>query len=325
MPETLLQDVSKYFDTFVTEFRRLVELHVEEELKDRAYFYHVSNYPATIYQTAGHHFAWVVHEEPSARVITRQSRPIVDLVVGAPHWSARFREDTITRSANISFNSINFEYLPQVGEGCENVCLRHVKFGFNDPETGSRWETFIPYAEFHTWDDRDWSEGAAMRRAADEAMRLIADQPKSSGDADFIVDVAGEAIVDAGFEPIRVDDHPDIPDQTLSQKVLSIALGCRFVVVVDAVPSGHLTELALLKVNGICRAIVQIREQASSFMVAGDEVHDGSAKRFYASDYTDLAAAVSEAVRWAAESQKAKGEILEDIYPWRTPDKDQPN
>jgi hypothetical protein len=67
-------------------------------------------------------------------------------------------------------------------------------------------------------------------------------------------------LVSLGYLPVLVDEYPDIEEQNLAQKVTTLGLASRFVIVEDSEAAGQLYELgAVCKANDLLTVIVRER------------------------------------------------------------------
>jgi hypothetical protein len=127
-------------------------------------------------------------------------------------------------------------------------------------------------------------------------------------------------LVRHGYLPVLVDEFPDIEDQNLAQKVATIGLASRFVMVDDSEAAGQLYELAAVcKANDLLTVIVRERGQQASFMTRGVSTTSNVINE-YDYDVPTLNDTLDEAIRWAERRVTELEQAYRSTYPWRDPD-----
>lgn len=118
-----------------------------------------------------------------------------------------------------------------------------------------------------------------------------------------------------GFQSVLVKDLPDIPEQTVEEKVALLASLCSFVVCDDAVPSGHIDELHMMSQLRIVTAILSPEGAGGTWMQADYDLDRSFLRRFrYASSPED---SLHLATDWALTQQAERRQHLNGLYPWR--------
>jgi hypothetical protein len=120
-----------------------------------------------------------------------------------------------------------------------------------------------------------------------------------------------------GYEPLTVDEVPDNPQQSLSQKVVALGSISRFVVVEDTTASGHIAELEICKLNQWTTFVLRQAGTGSSFMTAGSSLFSRVISEF---EYNPppIAEIVKQGSKWAEETIAGLETKLTETYPWRS-------
>jgi hypothetical protein len=124
------------------------------------------------------------------------------------------------------------------------------------------------------------------------------------------------ALTQLGYEPLLIKDVPDFETYDISQKVVAVGSVCRFIVMDDSMPSGHLSEFEIIRSNRWVSAILRAGGRGASWMTAGASIasnvmHEGPY------DPADVLPAVTAAVQWAEERLKGLKDSYGNLYPWR--------
>ena len=118
-----------------------------------------------------------------------------------------------------------------------------------------------------------------------------------------------------GYEPVTVEDVPDVMPQTVAQKVGMLGHLARFVVVDDSEKSGHLREVEICKANDWVTVLMRIDGVPSSGMTRGLDLFS---KVIREQPYTEES--VGDAVRSSADwAERLIAQLriqLRKAYPW---------
>lgn len=128
-----------------------------------------------------------------------------------------------------------------------------------------------------------------------------------------------EAISAIGFTGLILDELYDIEEQSLAEKFVTYASICRFVILDDIAPSGHLTEFSICQERKFVTALLRQDGRPSSAMIA-DADHETTyirEFRYHASGYVEAA---RSAALWANEEVRKRAHRLNRLYT-RTPEK----
>jgi hypothetical protein len=187
----------------------------------------------------------------------------------------------------------------------------------------------------------NWTLNAAQGRAKDEVLAalFIAKNANSKGvdlygyfrqfrEKTVLVlgayDAAGSirifnicsALTSLGYNAITIKDVPEFEAYDISQKVVAVASVCRFIVMDDSTPSGHLAEFEICRTNRWLMAVLRAAGHGASWMTAGasiasNVVHEGSY------DPSNVLPAVTEAAHWAESRLSELERSFDKLYPWR--------
>jgi hypothetical protein len=125
-------------------------------------------------------------------------------------------------------------------------------------------------------------------------------------------------VAELGYEPVLISDVPDQEAQTLLQKVVMVGSLSRFVIVDDAEPSGHLTELVLCKANDWLTVVMRPNNVPSSAMSAAAAVLSNVILEV-AYDPMTLEDVLPSALEWAEKKRTEIGSKLRAGYPFSNP------
>ena len=118
-----------------------------------------------------------------------------------------------------------------------------------------------------------------------------------------------------------LDEYPDIEEQSLAEKMVTYASICRFVIVDDVAPSGHINELAICHERKFVTAVLRLHGRASTAMQADIASEVAFIREFRHTGDTDFEQSVIEAGRWASEAVQERARALNRQYSgWRSPD-----
>jgi hypothetical protein len=122
-------------------------------------------------------------------------------------------------------------------------------------------------------------------------------------------------LVERGYKhAILLKLKEDIPNQSLSQKVKMWGLLCRFTIIVDRTPAGHLTEFEMLKCQDTVIAILRPKGYRSTFMM---DSHPQSSLvtsfEFERSPFDRM----GDVIKWAETVVKKNEAYYNEEYEWR--------
>jgi hypothetical protein len=130
------------------------------------------------------------------------------------------------------------------------------------------------------------------------------------------------ALSSLGFVGMILDEYPDIEEQSLTEKMVTYASICRFVVVDDLVPSGHISELEICAQRRFVTAILRLQGKASNAMQADMSDDLPLMGEFSYEGDVELEAKVAEAAKWADTTVTERAMKLNRRYgAWRGPNK----
>jgi hypothetical protein len=129
-------------------------------------------------------------------------------------------------------------------------------------------------------------------------------------------------LADIGLMGMILDEYPDIEEQSLAEKMVTYASICRFVIVDDFLPSGHISELGICHERKFITAVLRCKGRASTAMQAdiADEV--GFIKSFVYENSDTFKDAVATAGSWANAAVEERAKKLNREYSdWRSPER----
>jgi len=128
-----------------------------------------------------------------------------------------------------------------------------------------------------------------------------------------------EILSSLGFVGLILDEYPDIEEQPLPEKVVTYASICRFVIVDDFVPSGHISEMEICRERKFVTAILRHDGKGSTTMQAdvADEVE--FMRGFSYTTDENFKLTVRDAAKWADNSVRERAMRLNRSYTWRGP------
>jgi hypothetical protein len=208
---------------------------------------------------------------------------------------------------------------------------------------GGGWSRYIEWAELYGNRTAEfWSLEMASRRALEELLVATIDaQQVQARDTDLTTylqtyrqrhvlllgSFAGgretlltiKAELDhLGYVPVLASDIPDIAEHSLQQKILTLLLACRFVIIEDSIPAGQLTELPEADFANSVTLVLRQTGAQSSWMTRGVSIAS-TVIREMTYDVDTLPTVVEEAVQWAENQVQTLGKAYDDLYPWRKP------
>jgi hypothetical protein len=129
-----------------------------------------------------------------------------------------------------------------------------------------------------------------------------------------------KALRQLGYDPIQVEDLvPDIGSHDLMQKLTTLALISKFIVVDNSTPSGHLRELERCKANDRVTVVLNPQGIASSAETLGLSAVSKVIREF-TYEPSDPLPQVQVASRWAETTVIELKKTLDSLYPWRHQD-----
>ena len=136
------------------------------------------------------------------------------------------------------------------------------------------------------------------------------------------LDEIKQTLASLNFVGLILDEYPDIEEQSLAEKMVTYASICRFVLVDDFVPSGHIFELAICQERRFVTAVLRSHGMAATAMQTDIAAEVSFIRTFdYESD-AEFKEAVVKAASWANEAVNERAKRLNREYSgWRGPDK----
>lgn len=169
---------------------------------------------------------------------------------------------------------------------------------------------------FELLDPEHWRALRSVARCKKKIVLIIG----KYGDHRGRLEQLQKVLADRGYQGLILDDFPDIPEQSLSEKMVLFASIARFVLCDDSAPSGHIEELRICSEMRFTTAILRSEGRASTAMQADlsmsvDYMH---VFEFSGSELEDTAIA---ALGWAEEKVRERAAAFNRLYGWRSPEK----
>jgi hypothetical protein len=120
-----------------------------------------------------------------------------------------------------------------------------------------------------------------------------------------------------GYESELLKDLPEIAVMSNTDKLRLWAMAARFCVMVDRLPSGHLTEYEILRAQRSILALMRETGRGSSYMIGDDHLVDVNhiqVFEFHESPLTEL----DNVVGWAEGVADRRAKAFGEAYPWRS-------
>ncbi len=306
--------------------------------------FHTSLLPARITGYVSTQFGVAIEYEGATKTsvdIVRGSARVEDLFIKMPATVRRHtrRNHVIIAAHGCGLSNFTLEggYPFQLANETTSVTIVNMTFVVRS------WKRVVKFAEvFGSRKASDWTIGKAESKAKDEVLAAMLQLTKARERKidisryirefkDKSVLVLGDyheaglerlkkiadALVAHGYEPVLVKDIPDNPHQDISQKVVAIGAVCRFVVIEDSSPSGHLLEAQLCKQNDWITVLLRAGGIGASWMTAGAS-HASNVVKELSYEPASLTLAIAEAVQWAENKLEELQVKFDSTYPWRS-------
>lgn len=129
-------------------------------------------------------------------------------------------------------------------------------------------------------------------------------------------------LADIELTGMILDEYPDIEEQSLAEKMVTYASICRFVMVDDLLPSGHINELGICHERKFVTAVLRLGGRASTAMQADIGQGVDYIKVFDYESEGDFEKVVSAASAWANSEVEERSKELNRMYSsWRSPER----
>ena len=117
-----------------------------------------------------------------------------------------------------------------------------------------------------------------------------------------------------GYFTYIIKEQPDRTGESVIQKVMRHALMCRFVIVENTEPSGHLYEIPHAAKAAECVTVVL--QQAGKGATWMFEDAYGKHRHWHKIEYTDVEPAVDASIEWAEHFVAEFGKFQQSVLPW---------
>jgi hypothetical protein len=136
------------------------------------------------------------------------------------------------------------------------------------------------------------------------------------------LDQIKKQLASLGLIGMILDEYPDIEEQSLAEKMVTYASICRFVIVDDFLPSGHINELGICHERKFITAILRLKGRASTAMQSDISEEVGFIKSFVYELSDAFEKAVDLAAQWANTAVEERAKKLNREYSsWRSPER----
>lgn len=127
-----------------------------------------------------------------------------------------------------------------------------------------------------------------------------------------------EILFNKGYRGLILDEFPDIPDNSLEQKLLFLCAISKFVLCIDTSPAGHYVELSICARFGIITALLTNSDDGkeSTAMLYDLKVRNRFAEVFIF-DQDDIKETIDKVLSWASGACAEKRTFYDSIYNWR--------
>jgi hypothetical protein len=120
-----------------------------------------------------------------------------------------------------------------------------------------------------------------------------------------------------GYFTYIIKEQPDRSGESVIQKVMRHALMCKFVIVENTEPSGHLYEIPHAAKAAECVTVVMQEEGKGATWMFEDAY--GKHRHWHKVEYTNVDAAVDLSIAWAESFIAEFGKFQESVLPWMQP------
>ena len=117
-----------------------------------------------------------------------------------------------------------------------------------------------------------------------------------------------------GYFTYIIKEQPDRTGESVIQKVMRHALMCKFVIVENTEPSGHLYEIPHAAKAAECVTVV-MQEQGKGATWMFEDAY-GKHRHWHKVEYTDVDAAVDASIEWAEQFIAEFGKFQQSVLPW---------
>jgi len=305
---------------------------------------HNSLLPAAITAYVSTQFGVALEYAPAEKTIIRTvcgSARVEDLVFSGPRALRKLDPMLLVKGNNSSLGGGGtFSAAFPFRLAAVNCDFTVDNFNFEVVALG--WKRHVHFLE--VYGDRSterWSAASAKARAKDEVLAAvyIARQASQRGEtlSDYVNRFRKRSVLVLGaynadgqvrlaaitaelktlnYEPVLVADIPDFEHYDLSQKVVAIGAVCRFIVIDDSAPSGHLNEVEVCKMNRWVTVLLRAQGVAASSMTLGASISSNVIHEL-SYDPIEPARSIAAATEWAEQRLTELEKQLQAIYPFR--------
>lgn len=302
---------------------------------------HTSILPARITGYVSTQFGVAIEYEKAPEIsihIIKGSERVEDLFFKVPKLLYRYPPLVTAAGKNTIFNKARFSGSFPLLLNSEEASVLYIETYFEI----KTWNRKIQFAEFFgNRNAENWSTEKAISCAKDEVLVALLElkraEARNLAFSDYLtkfkekrvlvlgdykdeglerLDNIAKSLEKKGYEPILVKDIPGNPYHNLKQKVLTIGLHSRFVVIDDSSTSGHLVEYEACRNNELVMILLHADGQRGTYMTAGASCTSNIIFDISYNPSCPLQA-IEEATSWAEAKLKELKINYNQLYPWR--------
>jgi uncharacterized protein YjbI with pentapeptide repeats len=132
-------------------------------------------------------------------------------------------------------------------------------------------------------------------------------------DAKALLERIASVAASQGFRPILVKDQAEIQGEPFLKKALMYCLLAKFVVVENSRAAGQIVELSRALDQGCILAVLQEREQGSTWLSA-EQVHFSPNAKLFEYESAEIDAVAADAIQWANNRHAEVADELSSLY-----------
>ena len=124
-----------------------------------------------------------------------------------------------------------------------------------------------------------------------------------------------------GYHAFLAKEQPDIPSQSLEEKVKLLTLISKFAVMEDSTASGHIAEFEYCKINRVPLILLRREGKGSTWMIGDAGLVDVNYIKKFEYSESNLHDVLEIATEWVEKFISRKAEVYGTYYPWLSKEK----
>ena len=219
-----------------------------------------------------------------------------------------------------------YNVMVQFEKDDEIIAIRHVPFALFVPDQALELEKLwgICQSEISTTIGRLYQlEDSNHRTGAIEDKALIANVEDTvivlgSYDSPYETELmqVRDYLRRVGYDAVLIKDLPELPEQSLPDKVRLWTTASRFCVMVDREASGHIKEYEMVKSQHKPLIMLRPEDSGSTWMIGDDEIVDLNYVKTFEFSENPLAE-LEGAIQWVEDLLSERGRSYPEFYPWK--------